>query len=351
MFVNRSSSFTQLPTLAHDMNTNWDGSTRRWRPAAVAVAGSVVVLVGAGGVSAQATPTNGLTDQAAVSAAATAAADAGAPAGIGVTSAGVSVPVSGAASVVVTSPAGVVASLTARESHQSRMVDGAAVADTAGAKIVSQAVAPGEGRHSIAIDSYSGSQAYSFDVTGSPDQHLALRSDGSVALVATDDGVDLQVGSIAKPWAVAADGTPVSTRFDVAGSTLTQSVDPTATTSFPVVADPRITFGRSVEITLTGAEANAVRRAAAAVLGVGVKIGCSAPARAAVAAVAAPVGTIASSVLTLGCKYGEAALVAKLFDTARQHGPYEDLKCYAGELLGAIGGKLSAVDFGDCKDH
>ncbi|GGF16929.1 hypothetical protein GCM10007298_11160 [Williamsia phyllosphaerae] len=325
-----------------------DGSMRRWRRSAVVMAGAIATVLGTMAVPAQAAPAGELSDQTAVAATQKATSDAGQPTGTGVSSDGVSVPASGPARVVVTSPSGAKATVTAQRSDGSRVVDGAAVADAGNAKIVSQAVSPGVAQHAITIGAEQGASSYAFDVGGLPDQRLTLRPDGGVALRASQDGVDVTLGSVAKPWAIAADGGSVDTRFEVSGSTITQLVEPTAATRFPVVADPRITFGRSVQIALTGGEANAVRRAAAAVLGVGVKIGCTSAARAAVAAVGGPVGAAASAVLSLGCKYGEAALVSKLFDTARAHGPYEDLQCYASELLAAIGGKLAPVATENC---
>jgi len=320
----------------------------RWRRGTVVMAGAIATVLGTMATPAQAAPAAQVSDQIAVAATQRANADVGQPAGAGVSSDGVSVPASGPARVVLTSPSGVAATLTAQRSNGSRVVDGAAVADAGTAKIVSQAVSPGVAQHAITIGAAPGTSSYAFDVGGLSDQRLALRPDGGVALRASQAGVDVTLGSVATPWAVAADGESVDTRFEVAGSTITQVVEPTAATRFPVVADPRITFGRSVQIALTGGEANAVRRAAAAVLGVGVKIGCTSAARAAVAAVGGPVGAAASAVLSLGCRYGEAALVSKLFDTARAHGPYEDLQCYASELLAAIGGKLAPVATENC---
>lgn len=46
------------------------------------------------------------------------------------------------------------------------------------------------------------------------------------------------VATIAPAWAVDANGEPVGTRYELDGATLTQVVDVTATTAFPVTADP-----------------------------------------------------------------------------------------------------------------
>lgn len=46
------------------------------------------------------------------------------------------------------------------------------------------------------------------------------------------------IAHIAAPWAVDANGSPLPTRYSVEGSTVIQTVETTAATAFPVVADP-----------------------------------------------------------------------------------------------------------------
>lgn len=59
--------------------------------------------------------------------------------------------------------------------------------------------------------------------------------DGGIA-VRNSDG-DL-VGTIAPPWAVDADGTPVPTDFAIHDDAVVQRIYPSASTAFPVVSDP-----------------------------------------------------------------------------------------------------------------
>lgn len=72
-----------------------------------------------------------------------------------------------------------------------------------------------------------------------PGHELQLQPDGSVAVV-DPAGDGKLVAYIEKPWAKDASGRSVPTRYEVAGSTLTQHVTATEETQFPVVADPSI---------------------------------------------------------------------------------------------------------------
>jgi len=78
---------------------------------------------------------------------------------------------------------------------------------------------------------------YGYPLTVSAGQSIHLAPDGS-AYVAAATGVPSLY--IAAPWAKDANGKAVSTHFEVNGTTLTQVVDFTASTAFPVVADPTI---------------------------------------------------------------------------------------------------------------
>ncbi len=68
-----------------------------------------------------------------------------------------------------------------------------------------------------------------------------------VALSNAGNGVALDktntIGFINPAWAVDANGNSVPTRYTVSGKTVTQTVDTSAVTAWPVVADPRVSFG------------------------------------------------------------------------------------------------------------
>ncbi|GED09964.1 hypothetical protein [Cellulosimicrobium cellulans] len=66
--------------------------------------------------------------------------------------------------------------------------------------------------------------------------------DGAVELVQEiAPGVALTVGQVSAPWAADADGAPLSTTYRIDGDALVQTVDTDAGTTYPVVADPKIT--------------------------------------------------------------------------------------------------------------
>lgn len=67
---------------------------------------------------------------------------------------------------------------------------------------------------------------------------LIERADGSVDVAWVVDGVEAVIGTVEAPWAVDANGNQVATRYVVDGMTLTQVVEPTADTEYPVTADP-----------------------------------------------------------------------------------------------------------------
>ncbi|MEU2856469.1 hypothetical protein [Streptomyces syringium] len=58
-----------------------------------------------------------------------------------------------------------------------------------------------------------------------------------------DQGVSMTVGAIEAPWAKDAHGKPVATSYKLDGNQLVQQVETNKDTAFPVVADPKITWG------------------------------------------------------------------------------------------------------------
>lgn len=76
---------------------------------------------------------------------------------------------------------------------------------------------------------------YAFPLTIPEGGALELQPDGSVFV---NDVQGLPIALLDIPWAVDANGSAVPTSFRVEGNTVTQVVDQSATTAFPVVADP-----------------------------------------------------------------------------------------------------------------
>ncbi|WP_460808129.1 hypothetical protein [Micromonospora zhanjiangensis] len=73
------------------------------------------------------------------------------------------------------------------------------------------------------------------------------------------------VGQIAAPWAKDATGRELSTSYRLEGATLIQSTDTTNAT-YPVVVDPKITYGVGIYLNMWGSEAKAY---AIAIVGLG----------------------------------------------------------------------------------
>ncbi|GAA2046787.1 hypothetical protein [Leifsonia soli] len=96
------------------------------------------------------------------------------------------------------------------------------------------------------IEDASAPKRYDYPISVPAGQHLQLNEDGSASVV-TPDGVPSL--AVAAPWAKDANGNAVLTHYEVQGSALTQVIDFAATTVFPVVADPSVTWlwwGRTI---------------------------------------------------------------------------------------------------------
>lgn len=81
---------------------------------------------------------------------------------------------------------------------------------------------------------------------------LVARQDGSIDVATVTHDTEVVIATIEAPWAVDAAGVEVGTHYTVSGSDLTQVVELTANTTFPVTADPRVRtrwFGGTVYFT------------------------------------------------------------------------------------------------------
>jgi len=130
-----------------------------------------------------------------------------------------------------------------------RIVDDTVVFTDRRAGVVTtvQPLASGAVRTSVTIAGPESPDQYRFPVSLEDGGSLALRDDGSVAVSnevsypdETGNVITRRVvtSTIAAPWAVDADGKAVPTHYRLEGNTIVQHVDLTATTAFPVVADP-----------------------------------------------------------------------------------------------------------------
>jgi hypothetical protein len=116
--------------------------------------------------------------------------------------------------------------------------------------VAAQATPDGGLRALVVIDGPLAPKEYRFALGIPAGSSLAPGADGGARVLASDGGV---LAFVAAPWAVDADGTPVETDYRIDGSTLVQRVEHVGA-RYPVVADPKITFGWSVYLYMTGAE-------------------------------------------------------------------------------------------------
>lgn len=87
----------------------------------------------------------------------------------------------------------------------------------------------------ITIKSSDAPSEYSFDLALQEGTFLVMDEDGSVDI---SNGDQIIIGEVKKPWAYDANGNPVNTWFEIEGSTLTQHVEFSHDTAFPITADP-----------------------------------------------------------------------------------------------------------------
>lgn len=186
------------------------------------------------------------------------------------------------------------------------------------------------------INNTAAPSRYSFKFDLPPGGSLVPLDDGSVAVQVAADGAALQVGQIAPAWARDATGKRVPTRYEVSGSTLTQVVEHQGA-SYPVVADPKLTYGRGVYLNLWGWEGNAIGAVLGALIGAGGFVGCN------VANVSGVPGTIVKIICNAGAGKNAVGILRGL--GARNLAPGW---CYQNLILPSSGG-WRPVDAKNCR--
>jgi hypothetical protein len=153
----------------------------------------------------------------------------------------VSIPNDAAEGIRVTSNAQtVIIGIPGRGTRNAHRIDRATVSYSglgSAATISAEATATGA-RELITIAGATAPKTYDFQMTLPVDTDLVANNAGGYNVVQGTHGASLNLGSIPAPWAKDAAGKPVPTHYNVVGQTLVQTVDFSATTSFPVVADP-----------------------------------------------------------------------------------------------------------------
>ncbi|MBX7266013.1 hypothetical protein KIF24_08215 [Micromonospora sp. Llam7] len=154
------------------------------------------------------------------------------------------------------------------------------------------------------------------------------------------DSAGLVVGAIEAPWAKDASGRYLPTSYTLNGSTLVQTTD-TAGAAFPVVADPKLTYGFGVYLNMFGWEARAYAIAAIAVGGTALAVGCTA------------VGKIPNPLLrtlaSLACGAGAVNLtkVWNAIITIYRSNALQNNSCYQMKII-PTGDKLVKVNGSNC---
>ena len=101
-----------------------------------------------------------------------------------------------------------------------------------------------DGVRILAVTAKPGPQEFRFPLDLPTGTALTPRADGGYDITQqVSEGVALVKGSIDAPWAKDATGAAVATHYRLEGSTLTQIVEPDASTVGAVVADPKLTWG------------------------------------------------------------------------------------------------------------
>lgn len=92
-----------------------------------------------------------------------------------------------------------------------------------------------------------------------PDDVELVESGDGYEFILDEDGIRLSLGEIEAPWAVDANGQQVETSYELVGQNLVQHIEDDV--AYPVVVDPRLTFGIGVYLSMWGWEMKAVATA------------------------------------------------------------------------------------------
>lgn len=196
---------------------------------------------------------------------------------------------------------------------------GAAALTTAENTVVSQQVDNHTVRQSAVLDADS-SERQEYVLTSDREISLELTESGAIDIVHPSESGRFVTGQIEAPWAIDAEGKSLPTRYDIEGSKVTQVVD-TDNAAFPVVADPKITYGAGVYLNLTGTEMNAVSAAAGSILAGGVFVGCT--------VTNIPVPSVVKTIIKVACNLGGIPLVKAIFgELANNPMQYDPRQCY-----------------------
>jgi hypothetical protein len=112
-------------------------------------------------------------------------------------------------------------------------------------------------------------------VVSLPEGVSLVQAGAGYALMKKSDNAVLVLGAIEAPYAIDSAGKTVPTSYSLSGNNLIQTIDTSQGVTYPVVADPKLTFGAGIYLNITGLEIKAFSTAVAAAGGAAIIAGCS----------------------------------------------------------------------------
>lgn len=157
------------------------------------------------------------------------------------------------------------------------------------------------------------------------DEDIELEYLGDTIEVRANNGyVSTVVGTIEQPWAIDAEGKHVETFYTIDGNDIVQHIDSHA--AFPVIADPKVTFGWGVYLTLWGSEANMIVKTASVIAAIGSAVICNGLSK-------IPHPVTRGVVSALCAVVGGASVIQIINMIAKPERSYINNKCYSGRVV------------------
>jgi hypothetical protein len=205
-------------------------------------------------------------------------------------------------------------------------------------QVISEQVDATSARTLVVLNGPSAPTSYRFDLQVPPGSRLSLQTNGGVDVLNPQGRILAQV---AAPWAKDAAGQNVKTSYRIDGTSLVQNVKLTDHTQFPVIADPKLTYGFGVYLNLWGWEANAYGPALGILMAGGAVAVCTS------SNVPAPITLLVKFICNAGVSGAAWELLKNLNDYIRS-GSFNSNTCYQKKIIPFDYGGWVAVDGGNC---
>lgn len=206
-------------------------------------------------------------------------------------------------------------------------------------QVVTERVDALSARTLVVLNDSSAPTDYRFDVQAPAGSVLSPQADGGVNIV---DAQGTVLGQVAAPWAKDAAGTDVKTSYRIDGDTLVQTVELTKETQFPVVADPKLTYGFGVYLNLWGWEANSYGAGLGILLAGGAIAVCTA------GNIPAAITQLVKIICSAGVGAAAYELLKNLHDYIRS-GHFRSGTCYQKKIIPSFGAGWVGVDGSNCQ--